>query len=72
MESSIVPIRCSCGAVIIQKWKEWRRLQVQENQTPLQAFQTMGVNRLCCKNMIIPMYGEPHPFPSKPIWLNRK
>ena len=49
----IIPIRCfTCGKVIGNKWN--RFLQLVENRKEMsKIFQDLGLNRYCCRRMII-------------------
>ena len=49
----IIPIRCfTCGKVIGNKWN--RFLQLVENRKEMsEIFQDLGLNRYCCRRMII-------------------
>jgi len=49
----IVPVRCfSCGAVIGDKYEEFRR-RVEENEDPKQVLDELGVVRYCCRRMLL-------------------
>ena len=49
----IIPIRCfTCGKVIGNKWD--RYLQLLNNKKEMsEIFQDLGLNRYCCRRMII-------------------
>ena len=49
----IIPIRCfTCGKVIGNKWHRYLEL-LKEEKEMAEIFQILGLNRYCCRRMII-------------------
>ena len=49
----IIPVRCfTCGKVIGNKWQRYLQL-LSEKKEPLEIFHELGLNRYCCRRMII-------------------
>ena len=49
----IIPIRCfTCGKVIGNKWHRYLQL-LNEEKEMAQIFEELGLNRYCCRRMII-------------------
>lgn len=49
----IIPIRCfTCGKVIGNKWHRYLQLLNEQNEMA-EIFQKLGLNRYCCRRMII-------------------
>ncbi|EPX72850.1 DNA-directed RNA polymerase I, II, and III subunit Rpb10 [Schizosaccharomyces osmophilus] len=49
----IIPIRCfSCGKVIGDKWDSYLTL-LQEDNTEGEALDKLGLQRYCCRRMIL-------------------
>ena len=49
----IIPIRCfTCGKVIGNKWHRYLQL-LNEEKEMAEIFQILGLNRYCCRRMII-------------------
>ena len=49
----IIPIRCfTCGKVIGNKWNRYLQLLNEKKEMPY-IFKTLGLNRYCCRRMII-------------------
>ena len=49
----IIPIRCfTCGKVIGNKWHRYLQL-LDEEKEMAQIFEELGLNRYCCRRMII-------------------
>ena len=49
----IIPVRCfTCGKVIGNKWQRYLQL-LSEKKEPLEIFKELGLNRYCCRRMII-------------------
>ena len=49
----IIPIRCfTCGKVIGNKWHKYLQL-LQEEKEMADIFKELGLNRYCCRRMII-------------------
>jgi len=49
----IIPVRCfTCGKVIGNKWKRYLQLLNEEKEMP-EIFKELGLNRYCCRRMII-------------------
>ena len=49
----IIPVRCfTCGKVIGNKWHRYLLL-LSEKKEPLEIFKELGLNRYCCRRMII-------------------
>ena len=49
----IIPIRCfTCGKVIGNKWNRYLQL-LNEEKEMAEIFQILGLNRYCCRRMII-------------------
>ena len=49
----IIPIRCfTCGKVIGNKWHRYLQL-LSEKKEMAQIFEELGLNRYCCRRMII-------------------
>ena len=49
----IIPVRCfTCGKVIGNKWHRYLELLKEKKPMP-QIFQELGLNRYCCRRMII-------------------
>ena len=49
----IIPIRCfTCGKVIGNKWNKYLQLLEEGKEIP-QIFEELGLNRYCCRRMII-------------------
>ncbi|KAI8901225.1 MGC146599 protein-like protein [Globomyces pollinis-pini] len=49
----IIPVRCfSCGKVIGNKWDSYLDL-VQNDYTAKQALDVLGLQRYCCRRMVL-------------------
>ena len=49
----IIPIRCfTCGKVIGNKWNRYLQLLKEGKEIP-EIFKELGLNRYCCRRMII-------------------
>ena len=49
----IIPVRCfTCGKVIGNKWNRYLQLLKEEKEMP-EIFKELGLNRYCCRRMII-------------------
>ena len=49
----IIPIRCfTCGKVIGNKWHKYLQL-LEEQKEMADIFKELGLNRYCCRRMII-------------------
>jgi DNA-directed RNA polymerase subunit N (RpoN/RPB10) len=49
----IIPIRCfTCGKLIADKWDKYTQL-VKEGKPADEIFKEIGINRFCCKRMMI-------------------
>ena len=49
----IIPIRCfTCGKVTGNKWDPYLKL-LAEGETADEALTTLGLNRYCCRRMIL-------------------
>ena len=49
----IIPVRCfTCGKVIGNKWRKYLEL-LQEEKEMADIFKELGLNRYCCRRMII-------------------
>ena len=49
----IIPVRCfTCGKVIGNKWNRYLQLLNEKKEMPY-IFKTLGLNRYCCRRMII-------------------
>lgn len=50
----ICPVRCfSCGQVIADKYDEYIKLVNQEKKTPEEALNILGINKYCCRRMLL-------------------
>lgn len=49
----IIPIRCfTCGKVVGSIWEEYRK-RTQEGEDSKAVLDSLGVNRYCCRRMLI-------------------
>jgi len=49
----MIPVRCfTCGALIGDKWEEFA-YKVSVGEEPKQVLDNLGVNRYCCRRMIL-------------------
>ena len=49
----IIPIRCfTCGKVIGNKWKEYKRLQEEGEENGV-ILSKLGLVRYCCRRMLL-------------------
>jgi DNA-directed RNA polymerase subunit N len=49
----LVPVRCfTCGKLIGDKYQEFT-LRVREGQAPAQVLDALGLERYCCRRMIL-------------------
>ena len=49
----MIPIRCfTCGALIGDKWEEFKR-RVEEGEEPGKVLDDLGVKRYCCRRMLL-------------------
>jgi DNA-directed RNA polymerase I, II, and III subunit RPABC5 len=49
----IIPVRCfTCGKVIGNKWRKYLEL-LEEQKEMADIFKELGLNRYCCRRMII-------------------
>ena len=49
----MIPVRCfTCGAVVGDKWEEFARA-VQEGESPKEVLDRLGVERYCCRRMVM-------------------
>jgi len=49
----IIPIRCfSCGKLIAHVYKPYLEM-VEKGESPEKAFSDLGLERFCCKRMIV-------------------
>ncbi|AAK39726.1 Putative RNA polymerase II subunit Rpb10 (nucleomorph) [Guillardia theta] len=49
----IIPVRCfTCGKIIGNKWEIYLRL-LNENYSESSALDTLGLQRYCCRRMIL-------------------
>jgi len=50
----IVPIRCfSCGQLVADQYEQYLKLIKEENKTPEQALDTLGIKKYCCRRMFL-------------------
>lgn len=50
----ICPVRCfSCGQVVADKYDEYIRLITQEKKTFEEALDILGINKYCCRRMLL-------------------
>ncbi|NOZ83129.1 MAG: DNA-directed RNA polymerase subunit N [Euryarchaeota archaeon] len=49
----LIPVRCfSCGAVVADKYEEFRR-RVEQKENPKEVLDSLGVERYCCRRMLL-------------------
>ena len=49
----IIPVRCfTCGAVIGDKWEEFKR-RVEQGEEPEKVLDDLGIKRYCCRRMLL-------------------
>jgi len=49
----MVPVRCfTCGTVVGEHWEEFKA-RTQEGENPEQVLDELGVNRHCCRRMLV-------------------
>jgi len=49
----IIPVRCfTCGAVIGDKWEEFKR-RVEQGEDPEKVLDDLGIKRYCCRRMLL-------------------
>ncbi len=47
------PVRCfSCGKPLVDKYEEFEQ-RIAEGEEPEEAFEKMGIERYCCRRMIL-------------------
>ncbi|MFB6216392.1 MAG: DNA-directed RNA polymerase subunit N [Candidatus Aenigmatarchaeota archaeon] len=47
------PVRCfSCGKPLADKYEEFEK-RVSESEDPVEIFEDMGIERYCCRRMIL-------------------
>jgi DNA-directed RNA polymerase I, II, and III subunit RPABC5 len=49
----IIPVRCfTCGKVIANKWQRYNEM-LQEDYSVNEALNTLGLNRYCCRMLMM-------------------
>lgn len=49
----IIPVRCfTCGSVVAAEWDEYKE-RVDEGEDPGEVLDDLGVERYCCRRMIL-------------------
>ncbi|TXT56755.1 MAG: DNA-directed RNA polymerase subunit N [Candidatus Thorarchaeota archaeon] len=49
----IIPVRCfTCGKVVADKYEKFTR-RVRQGEDPSQVLDDLGLNRYCCRRMIL-------------------
>jgi DNA-directed RNA polymerase subunit N len=50
----MIPVRCfTCGAVIGDKWEEFKKRTTQDKEDAGKVLDDMGLKRYCCRRMLV-------------------
>lgn len=50
----MIPVRCfTCGAVIGDKWEEFKKRTTQDKEDAGKVLDDMGMKRYCCRRMLV-------------------
>ena len=52
--SIIIPVRCfTCGKLISDKWDEFKKRVIKQNENPNRVLNDLEIKRYCCRRMFI-------------------
>lgn len=50
----MIPVRCfTCGAVIGDRWEEFKKRTTQDKEDAGKVLDDMGLKRYCCRRMLV-------------------
>jgi DNA-directed RNA polymerase subunit N len=50
----MIPVRCfTCGAVVGDKWEEFKKRTTEQKEEPGKVLDDMGIKRYCCRRMLV-------------------